>query len=247
MITKQVHRNAREAKDPHACCQVLFQGILKTRGKANWPFVFFEAISSIKPDLVQPKTENMEQQDQSISKQVNSCIKNGSIMADMNKFCNEILRRLDELSVFSDGFINERLEQVVCLSEQESKSPAVQAWVASTNVDPSSVVFYDTWNTQHAFEDTSTDIGSKPKETPKIQLREYQEELAEAALKGINTIICAPTGCGKTLVAVHVILTHLQKPPEGTLPRKVVFFARTVPLVMQQYQVLQTFLPPQFK
>lgn len=40
------------------------EGIFKTRGKSNWPFVFFEAISKIRPDLVQLKTEHTELDDQ---------------------------------------------------------------------------------------------------------------------------------------------------------------------------------------
>lgn len=41
-------------------------------------------------------------------------------------------------------------------------------------------------------------------------LRPYQNELVVHAKKGRNTIICAPTGCGKTLVATDIILNHLR-------------------------------------
>ena len=37
-----------------------------------------------------------------------------------------------------------------------------------------------------------------------LQLRDYQLELAEDALKGRNSLIVAPTGSGKTIVAVHI-------------------------------------------
>lgn len=48
-----------------------------------------------------------------------------------------------------------------------------------------------------------------------IKLRLYQQELAEIALKGENTIICAGTNAGKTYVAFHVIENHLLTNPKG--------------------------------
>ena len=37
-----------------------------------------------------------------------------------------------------------------------------------------------------------------------LQLQDYQLELAKDALKGRNSLIVAPTGSGKTIVAVHI-------------------------------------------
>uniref|UniRef100_UPI00398F3A00 antiviral innate immune response receptor RIG-I isoform X1 n=2 Tax=Pristiophorus japonicus TaxID=55135 RepID=UPI00398F3A00 len=71
-----------------------------------------------------------------------------------------------------------------------------------------------------------------------LKLRGYQEELAEHVLNGDNTIICAPTGCGKTIVALHISEHHLTERPEGE-NRKVVFMATTVPVYEQQYDLFK--------
>ncbi|XP_052069151.1 interferon-induced helicase C domain-containing protein 1-like [Mytilus californianus] len=65
-----------------------------------------------------------------------------------------------------------------------------------------------------------------------VELRSYQQELAEIALKGENTIICAGTNAGKTYVAFHVIESHLLKNQRG----KVVFINKTNVLLGQQYK-----------
>ncbi|KAK7110320.1 ATP-dependent RNA helicase DHX58-like [Littorina saxatilis] len=75
-----------------------------------------------------------------------------------------------------------------------------------------------------------------------LELRRYQFELAEKAVQGNNTIICAPTGSGKTRVALHIVKQHLTAAPQGQA-RKVVFLARTVPLVSQQYRNFRDYLP----
>ncbi|KAL7863909.1 hypothetical protein AOLI_G00153290 [Acnodon oligacanthus] len=66
------------------------------------------------------------------------------------------------------------------------------------------------------------------------KLREYQKELATATFSGQNTIICAPTGCGKTIVALAICEHHLKKFPGKA---KVVFMATKVEVYEQQYKL----------
>ncbi|XP_046873471.1 probable ATP-dependent RNA helicase DDX58 isoform X2 [Hypomesus transpacificus] len=68
------------------------------------------------------------------------------------------------------------------------------------------------------------------------KLRMYQAELAEHAKRGENTIICAPTGCGKTVVALEICEHHLKVKGEGA---KVVFMATKVDVYEQQYKLFQ--------
>ncbi|XP_062871422.1 probable ATP-dependent RNA helicase DDX58 [Trichomycterus rosablanca] len=68
------------------------------------------------------------------------------------------------------------------------------------------------------------------------KLREYQKELARDACSGHNTIICAPTGCGKTIVALEICENHLKKFPQKA---KVVFMATKVEVYMQQYKLFK--------
>ncbi|KAJ6669460.1 hypothetical protein lerEdw1_000008 [Lerista edwardsae] len=68
--------------------------------------------------------------------------------------------------------------------------------------------------------------------------RSYQEELAEPALSGKHTIICAPTGSGKTFVSVMICDHHFRNMPAGK-KGKVIFLATKVPVYEQQKKVFQ--------
>ncbi|XP_059384553.1 antiviral innate immune response receptor RIG-I-like isoform X2 [Carassius carassius] len=68
------------------------------------------------------------------------------------------------------------------------------------------------------------------------KLREYQKELTTAATQGQNTIICAPTGCGKTIVALAISEYHLKQFPERA---KIVFLATKVDVYEQQYKLFK--------
>ncbi|CAH3018864.1 unnamed protein product [Porites evermanni] len=85
-----------------------------------------------------------------------------------------------------------------------------------------------------------------------LELREYQKELAEPAIKGKNTIICAPTNSGKTYVAIEIAKRHLERfdsdseqSASSNTNRKegrVVFIVSTVNLVLQQKDRFAYFL-----
>nr|XP_026695030.1 probable ATP-dependent RNA helicase DHX58 isoform X2 [Ciona intestinalis] len=69
-----------------------------------------------------------------------------------------------------------------------------------------------------------------------LKLRNYQLELAEQALQGNNSLIVAPTGTGKTLVAQHICTEHLRRNPNS----KIVFLVPRVVLVEQQHDAFDS-------
>ncbi|NXE08515.1 DDX58 helicase, partial [Lophotis ruficrista] len=68
--------------------------------------------------------------------------------------------------------------------------------------------------------------------------RSYQTELAQPAINGKNTLICAPTGSGKTFVALLICEHHFQNMPAGQ-KAKVVFLATKLPVYEQQKNVFK--------
>ena len=71
------------------------------------------------------------------------------------------------------------------------------------------------------------------------ELRDYQRELAAPGMEGVNYIVCAPTGTGKTLIASMVVASHLVKRPDD----KVLFLVNKVPLAEQQCQEVKQYIP----
>ncbi|XP_067409296.1 antiviral innate immune response receptor RIG-I [Emydura macquarii macquarii] len=82
---------------------------------------------------------------------------------------------------------------------------------------------------------SSSEVSEQPTYGPK-KARSYQIELMQPAVSGKNTIICAPTGSGKTFVALLICDNHLQNLPKGQ-NGKIVFLATKVPVYEQQKQV----------
>ena len=60
-------------------------------------------------------------------------------------------------------------------------------------------------------------------------IRKYQFDICETAIFN-NTLVCLPTGLGKTLIASVVMYNYYRWFPDG----KVIFLAPTKPLVNQQ-------------
>src|SRR5438445_1057132 len=71
--------------------------------------------------------------------------------------------------------------------------------------------------------------------------REYQRKIAEKA-SASNTLVVLPTGLGKTMIAILVAASRLEKFPEG----KVLVMAPTKPLTLQHYESFRAYLaiPP---
>ena len=74
-----------------------------------------------------------------------------------------------------------------------------------------------------------TDLSSNPLlRIDAIERRSYQETIAKNALR-VNTLVCLPTGLGKSIVAAYVAAEKLQGIPD----KSVVMLAPTKPLVLQ--------------
>lgn len=70
-----------------------------------------------------------------------------------------------------------------------------------------------------------------------IDRRSYQESIARSALR-TNTLVCLPTGLGKSIVAVYVAAERLKRFPD----KGVVMLAPTKPLVLQHYRTFKKLL-----
>jgi len=88
---------------------------------------------------------------------------------------------------------------------------------------------------------TLRDDEEQASERKELRLRKYQLELAQEPLKGLNTIIVAPTGTGKTVVAVYIAKAHLEAAAMNE--HCVVFLAPYGHLVSQQKDMFHQYLP----
>ncbi|XP_046542778.1 probable ATP-dependent RNA helicase DHX58 isoform X2 [Haliotis rubra] len=219
-------RNLETERSAHDACQELF--LAMPRKTPRWSLHFMNALYKAYGSQFTDKIHNVSDSDET-----GSSGDSGEESGD------------GEASTVSDCVMSTRTQQ-----QTVAKVPVAEVFVPDIEMQEEST---------HT-EQSESDSGRQPAsesmemsddETEKdrtgkqdLDLRQYQLELAENAVKQRNTIICAPTGSGKTRVALYIVKDHLEKQAEAEADgkRKVVFLARTVPLVTQQYKTFCQFL-----
>ncbi|KAL8578668.1 hypothetical protein ACOMHN_007126 [Nucella lapillus] len=199
-----------------SCQQTVQKGVvhlfrLLPQNTAEWPLKFFRALNSVKPEMVTKCDPQGESPYEEVDK--------AALMASQEGNPEETSPKRVRISA-----AEESSEEVTMETEEDL--------LASDEDD-----IFD-FSDDEEKEDAGTEKTAQPKP---LSMRKYQYELAARALNGENTIICAPTGSGKTRVALYIVKEHLKA--AGSENRKVVFMARTVPLVSQQFKIFEKFLP----
>ncbi|XP_069140707.1 ATP-dependent RNA helicase DHX58-like [Argopecten irradians] len=127
---------------------------------------------------------------------------------------------------------NEDVEKTLGLKEKRNISGKANE-EAESSVD----------NIDYQMEDDKEDSAIQ-RET--LNLRDYQMELADSGLKGHNCIIVAPTGSGKTHVALKIIEQHF-KIMRGRRNPKVAFLVEQNALAEQQGKMCRQYLSQNVK
>ncbi|XP_078090285.1 Fanconi anemia group M protein [Mustelus asterias] len=119
----------------------------------------------------------------------------------------------------SDGFPDGEDDDVLLVAVFEAERSLASPRPASPGPPPATLPGFDL---------SSGDVWIYPVNYP---LRSYQFDMAQAALFH-NTLVCLPTGLGKTFIAAVLMYNFYRWYPSG----KIVFMAPTKPLVAQQIE-----------
>ncbi|XP_078494414.1 ATP-dependent RNA helicase DHX58-like [Ciona intestinalis] len=126
-----------------------------------------------------------------------------------------------------------------CMDLLNNLSPVEEAGFADCSLNNDALNNFNVMAAEEEAMETCTPEDVCQEESlPDLNLRDYQLELAEQAMSGENSLIVAPTGSGKTFVALMICKDHIEKKPDS----RVVFMVPRVPLIKQQYELFKCFL-----
>uniref|UniRef100_A0A8C9NGH5 RNA helicase n=1 Tax=Serinus canaria TaxID=9135 RepID=A0A8C9NGH5_SERCA len=195
----------------------------------NWDFSKLEKLELHRQLLKRIEATMLEIDPVAIMPYINTCL--------IERECDEILQVCKAAGIT-------KLIECLCRSDKEN-------WPKSLQLALDNAGYYNAselWNiredaSENYFETMMT--FSEEAECDNLKLkslwlkpRSYQIELAQPAIGGKNTLICAPTGSGKTFVALMICEHHLQNVPSGR-KAKIVFLATKVPVYEQQKNVFR--------
>ncbi|NXI45109.1 DDX58 helicase, partial [Galbula dea] len=144
-----------------------------------------------------------------------------------------------QLALESTGYYN--ASQLWDVGEDNAKDVDGEVADASENTFETTVMFSEEAECDNLSQNLSLASDGTYQFSPLYEpkkARSYQTELAQPAINGKNTLICAPTGSGKTFVSLLICEHHFQNMPSGR-KAKVVFLATKVPVYEQQKTVFK--------
>ncbi|KAJ8303366.1 hypothetical protein KUTeg_019762 [Tegillarca granosa] len=214
---------------PVVACREMFVRLPKRQ--INWALHLFEVLGKNGYDHLVTKADPSASNEE--------CLEKGLVFSS---YASQLDKT--EVKIFADNEREDRdrtmiTENVSYIGSGYTSSKYAQANIENLGINSSCEEKLDTKkNGENDSECGSDDEKAEHEASEKLQiegkpvenkLRSYQQELADKALLGKNTIICADTNSGKTRVALYIANRILESPGRGN--RKVVFMARTNPLV----------------
>ncbi|KAM9368012.1 antiviral innate immune response receptor RIG-I [Phaethornis superciliosus] len=222
----------------------------------NWDFSKLEKLELHRQLLKRIEATMLEVDPVAIMPYINTCLierdcdeilqisENRSKAAGITKLI-ECLCRSDkenwpkclQLALDNAGYYN--ASELWNMREDNAKDVDGEVTDASENIFETTITFSEEAECDNKLSPGSASGTGQPScaYEPK-KARSYQTELAQPAINGKNTLICAPTGSGKTFVALLICEHHFQNMPAGR-KAKVVFLATKVPVHEQQKKVFK--------